>query len=82
MRNINRRLRVLEQLPQFQPPLNQLEQIPSLALQGVSNLDLDLLGSAVRKQAGQPRPIELLEAEEAAQRRGLKSFAEAARTAR
>jgi hypothetical protein len=94
MRNIHRRLRVLEQLPQFQPPLSLLEQIQSLALQSVSDEDLDLLGSAARKQAGQSRPIELLEAEEAAcdvlraavetaaRRMGFKSFADAARPAR
>jgi hypothetical protein len=93
MKNALRRLRVLERLPQFQPPPSVLKQIVDRALQQMSNDDLELLKQIVRdSQAGVGRtPSEresaMLTEQNAtldteARRRGFKSFAEAQRKGR
>ncbi len=46
MRNVRRRLHVLERLPQHRASPSQLEQVTSLALQSLSDQDLKLLSTA------------------------------------
>ena len=58
MRNLRRRIHVLERLPQFQSPADPLEQAKSLALQQVSDVNLELPMAVVRDQeAGQCRML-------------------------
>jgi hypothetical protein len=94
MQNVRRRLQALERLPEFQPPPSPLEQLRSLALQSLSQQDLDLLRAMVLEQAEEMQPRELTEREAAecnhwctalaaeARRMGFKSLAEAEWTAR
>jgi hypothetical protein len=93
MKNALRRLRMLERLPQFQPPPSVPKQILDRALQQMSNDDLELLKNMVRdSQAGVGRtPSERESAmlaeqgatlDTEARRMGFKSFAEAERKAR
>jgi len=89
MRNVRRRLTVLERLPQFQPAPGPLEQIKVLALQSLSQQDLELLQAISKEQGTELRHRELSEPEAAAcaawgaaleteaRRTGWKSFAEA-----
>jgi hypothetical protein len=90
MRNVERRLRVLERLPQFQPPPSRLEQIEGLALRQISDEDLEVLMNMTRDlEAGVRTTISERESaavaaqnaarESEAQRMGFKSFAEATR---
>ena len=92
MRNVRRRLQVLERLPQLQPPPSPLEQIGSLALKQMSDEDLVLMiNMTLDRDRGVCRtllPSELaalatqdaaLETE--ARRMGFRSFAEAERRA-
>jgi hypothetical protein len=93
MQNMRRRLHMLERLPQFQLPLSPLEQIRSLALQSLSQQDLELLRTLALEQSAEMRPRELSEREAAAcgawgnaleaeaRRMGFRSFAKAERTA-
>jgi hypothetical protein len=86
MRNLRRRLRVLERLPQLQLPPNRLEQIISLALRSLSQEDLELLPVAeMRARALSDDEtgacgawLHALETE--ARQAGFRSFAEAERT--
>jgi hypothetical protein len=90
MRNVERRLQVLERLPQFQPPPSLLEQIKSLALRQLSDEDLEMMIHMTRDLEGGVRTT-ISERESAtvaaqgaaleteAQRMGFRSFAEAAR---
>ncbi len=90
MRNVERRLQVLERLPQFQPPPSLLEQIEGLALRQLSDDDLAVMISMTRDLAAGVRTT-ITERESAAvaaqnaareteaQRMGFKSFADAAR---
>jgi hypothetical protein len=48
MRNMRRRLQLLERLPQFQPPPSPLEQIKELALKQLSDEDLALMKDMIR----------------------------------
>jgi hypothetical protein len=89
MRNVRRRLHALERLPQLQPPPSGLEQIRTLALQSLSEKDLELLRAISLEQAAGMPPRELSEQEAAAcaaweaalemeaRRMGLRSWAEA-----
>jgi hypothetical protein len=90
MRNVERRLQVLERLPQFQPPPSRLDQIEDLALRQLSDEDLDVMLKMTRDlEAGVRTTISERESaavaaqnaarETEAQRMGFKSFAEAAR---
>ena len=89
MRSMLRRLRVLERLPQLQPPPSPLEQIRSLALQQTSDEDLAVLINLARRDRGQcqtllPSESAALERQGAArdteaQRMGFKSYADAER---
>jgi hypothetical protein len=93
MRNVQRRLHILERLPQPQPPPTRIERIKSLALQRLSEQDLELLRAILRGPAAEKRPRELSEMEGAAlvawgtaleaeaRRIGFTSWAEAVRTA-
>jgi hypothetical protein len=86
MRNIRRRLRLLERLPKRQPPPNPLEQIMRVAVQSLSDQDLELLRlramgqseSSDREAAAVLAWEKALELE--ARRMGFRSFAEAQRT--
>ena len=88
VRNVRRRLDRLERLPQFQPPPSPLEQIRNLALQQMSDEELELMLNMSRNRdrgvcqtllssevAALARNAAALETE--AQRMGFKSFAEA-----
>ncbi len=66
MRNVRRRLQVLERLFPFQPAPNQLDNVRSLALQRLSQTDLEMLHALQREQAAGVPPRELSEAEAAA----------------
>ena len=88
MRNVERRLRVLERSPQFQPPPSRLEQIESLALRQLSDEDLEVMINMTRDlEAGVRTTISERESaavaaqnairEAEAQRMGFRSFAEA-----
>ncbi len=66
MRNVSRRLQVLERFFPFRPAPSPVEQIRSLALQSLSLPDLDLLVGIRREQSAGAQPRELLEGEEAA----------------
>jgi hypothetical protein len=90
MKNVRRRLHVLEQLPQFQPPPSRLEQIEDLALRQISDEDLEVMKNMTRDLvAGVRRTISERESamlvahsaarETAARRMGFKSFAQAER---
>jgi hypothetical protein len=92
MRNVRRRLHMLERLPQFQPPPSPLEQIRSLALRQVSDEDLELMINMTRDRdqgvcrallqselAALARRAAALETE--ARHMGFRSFAEAKRHA-
>ena len=90
MLNVQRRLRALERLPQYQPPPSRLHEIENLALRQVSDEDLAVMVIlATHREAGKDRPIteresEVLAAHDAvrekvAQRMGFTSFAEAER---
>jgi hypothetical protein len=48
MKNVRRRLHVLEQLPQFQPPPSPLGQIEDRALRQISDEDLQVLMNLTR----------------------------------
>ena len=65
MQNMRRRLHMLERLHQFQLPLSPLEQIRSLALQSLSQQDLELLRTIVLEQSAEMRSRELSEREAA-----------------
>jgi hypothetical protein len=92
MRNVKRRLRVLEQLPQYHPPPSQTKQIEDLVLRRLSDEDLALmtkmagdLEAGVRRKISE-REWTMLAAysslrETEAQRMGFESFAEAERAA-
>ena len=90
MRNVERRLRVLERLPQFQSPPSLVEQIRGLALRQISDEDLAMLKNMTRDlEAGVRTTITERESaamaahdaavEVEARRMGFTSFAEAAR---
>jgi hypothetical protein len=86
MRNVRRRLEILERLPQYQPPPSLREEIIRLALQTLAQEDLEYLPST------ESDPTQLSEREVAAylawenaleveaRRMGLNSFAEAQQT--
>lgn len=90
MRDMRKRLYVLEKLPQFQPPPTPLQQIKTRVIQQTSNEDLDLMMIMTRDlEAGMDRTLSDREAvmwnkynaacETEALRMGFKSFAQAQR---
>jgi len=90
MRNVERRLQVLEQLPQFQPPPSRLEQIESLALRQLSDEDLEVMinmtgdletgvRTTITERESAAVAAQNAARETEAQRMGFKSFADAAR---
>ena len=90
MKNVERRLQVLERLPQFQPPPSLLEQIQTLAARQLSNEQLEVMFNMTRElEGGSAHTISETESaivaaadavlEIEAQRMGFRSFAEAAR---
>jgi hypothetical protein len=92
MNNVRRRLHVLEQLPQFQPPPSPLEQIEDRALRQISNEDLEVMINMTRdleagvRQTISERESAMLVAHNAARetearRMGFRSFAQAKRSA-
>src|ERR1700733_1130231 len=91
MRNVRRRLDVLERLPQFQPPPSQLDQIGSRAAAQLSNEELDLMIHMLKRDGGECRPQSPSELaamathaaarDTEAQRMGFKSYADAKRRA-
>jgi len=92
MKNMRRRLDVLERLPQFQPPPSPVEQIWHLALQKLSNEDLALLtmltrgrdaGSYWTRSQSESEVVAACEAavETEARQMGFRSFADAKRIA-
>jgi hypothetical protein len=92
MRNVRRRLQVLERLPQLQPPPSPLEQIGSLALKQMSDEDLALMITMARDRVRGvcrtllPSESAALAAHSAAleteaRRMGFRSLAEAERIA-
>jgi hypothetical protein len=92
MKNVRRRLHVLEQLPQFQPPPSPLEQIEDRALRQISDEDLEVMMNMTRDLvAGVRRTISERESamlaahkaarETEARRMGFRSFAQAKRSA-
>jgi hypothetical protein len=92
VKNVRRRLHVLEQLPQFQPPPSPLEQIEDRALRQISDEDLEVLINMTRDlEAGVRRTVSERESamlvvrnavlETEARRMGFKSFAQAKRSA-
>lgn len=93
MKNVRRRLQVLERLPQLPAPPSVREQITSLALQSLSAQDFELLRDISLAQATGIGYRELSEGEAVARaaweaaletearRGGFSSFAEAERTA-
>ena len=48
MKNVRRRLHVLEQLPRFQPPPSPFEQIEDRALRQISDEDLEVMMNMTR----------------------------------
>jgi len=66
MRNVSRRLQVLERLFPFQPAPSPVEQIRSLALRNLSQPDLDVLIGIRRERSAGAHPRELSEGEVAA----------------
>ena len=86
MRNIRRRLEMLERLPRYQPPPSLREEIMRLAIQTLSQQDLECLPStesdltqlSEREVAAYLAWENALEVE--ARRMGLNSFAEAQQT--
>jgi hypothetical protein len=92
MKDVRRRLHVLEQLPQFQPPPSPLEQIENRALRQISDEDLEVMKNMTRDLvAGVRRRISERESamlvvhnaarETEARRMGFRSFAQAKRMA-
>ena len=93
MQNVLLRLHMLERLPQYQRPPSPLEQITNLALQSLSQQDLELLRAILLEQSAEMQSRESSEREAAAcaawrdaleaeaRRMGFRSFAEAERTA-
>jgi hypothetical protein len=92
VKSVQRRLRVLEQLPQFQPPPSPLEQIENRALRQISDEDLEVMINMTRDLvAGVSRTISERESamlvvhnaalETEARRMGFSSFAHAKRRA-
>jgi hypothetical protein len=92
MKNVLRRPRVLERLPQFVPPPSRLEQLRYLALRQISDEDLAVMIKMARdREQGvcrMPLPTELAALatqdatlEREARRIGFRSFADAERRA-
>jgi hypothetical protein len=92
MKNVRRRLHVLEQLPQFQPPPSSLEQIENRALRQISDEDLEVMMNMTRdlvagvRQTISERESAMLAVHDAARemearRMGFRSFAQAKRSA-
>jgi hypothetical protein len=92
MKNVRRRLYVLEQMPQFQPPPTPLEQIENRALRQISDEDLEVMINMTRdlesgvRQTISERESAVLVAHKAAleteaRRMGFRSFAQAKRSA-
>ena len=91
MRNVQRRLDVLERLPQFQPPPSPLDQIGRLAPKQLSNEELALMIHMLERDGGEGRPQSPSELaalaryvaaqDTGAQRMGFKSYADAERRA-
>ena len=93
MRNVRRRLHVLERLPQLQLPPRRLEQIRNLAIPSWSERDLKLLWAISLEPVAEMRPREISEGQAAScvawgtalktedRRIGFRSLAEAVRTA-
>jgi hypothetical protein len=92
MKNVRRRLQVLEQLPQFQPPPSPLEQIEDRALRQISDDDLEVMINMTRdleagvRQTISERESAMLVAHDAARetearRMGFRSFNHAKRSA-
>ena len=92
MRNVERRLRLLERSPRYKLPPTPLEQIESLALRQVSDEDLKVMMILSKdREAGMDRPfteseLDALSAHNAlreteAKRMGFASFREAERSA-
>lgn len=92
MRNVERRVQVLERLPQFQPPPSRLEQIENRALRHISDEDLEVMINLTRDlDAGVCQTISERESamlavhnaacETEARRMGFRSFAQAKRSA-
>jgi hypothetical protein len=92
MRSVQRRLRVLERLPQFQPPPSPLEQIGTRVLKQMSFEDFDLIMVVLRKQdrgecqtllPSESAAVESYNAglDTEARRMGFKSYADAQRRA-
>jgi hypothetical protein len=90
MKNVLRRVQVLERLPQFQPPPSPLEQIENLALRQISDEDLEVMINMTRDLvAGARQTISERESaavaalnatrETEARRMGFRSFAQAKR---
>jgi hypothetical protein len=90
MRNMRRRLDVLEGLPQFQPAASPIQKIASLALKQMSDEDLQLMVKMARdRDAGVCRTLSERELaalaadcaalETEARRMGFRSFADAER---
>ena len=90
MKDMQRRLHKLEQMPQFQPPPSPLKQIEERAIRQVSNEDLDsMIVMATASEAGAERALSEMESavveafgvlrETEARRLGFRSFAQAAR---
>jgi hypothetical protein len=90
MRNVERRLQVLERSPQFQPPPSPIQEIEHRAFRQVSNEDLQLMKlMAMDVAAGVPRTLTDRESavlvahaaalEVEAQQMGFRSFAHAER---
>ena len=92
MKNVRRRLHMLEQLPQFQLPPSPLEQIENRALRRISDEDLEVMTNMTRDlEAGVRTTISERESaavaalsatrETEARRMGFRSFAQAKRSA-
>jgi len=92
MKNVRRRLHVLEQLPQFQPPPSPLEQIEDRALRRISDDELEVMINMTRDLvAGVRQTISERESaavaalnatrETEARQMGFRSFAQAKRSA-
>ena len=92
MRNVSRRLQVLERFFPFRPAPSPVEQIRSMALRNLSQPDLDILIGITRERSAGAQPRELSEWEVAAclgwaaaleaeaRRMGFRSFTAAERT--
>jgi hypothetical protein len=90
MKNLQRRLHKLEQMPQFQPPPSPRKQFEERVVRRISNEDLDLMiAMATDAEAGvertlSERELAVMEAyyvlrEAEARRLGFRSFAQAER---